>query len=87
MKEIYFIVQNMKAGSTLLRAHQIQEVLLNQYNLYSQVIDINMISQLKEKKNCIFIWIGPIGYKYISSLSQSNINILDIVDKYLYNKE
>lgn len=87
MKEIYFIVQNIKAGSTLLRAHQIQEVLLNQYNLYSQVINIDMISQLKEKKNCIFIWIGPIGHKYISFLSQNNINILDIVDKYLYNKE
>jgi len=87
MKEIYFIVQNLKAGSTLLRAHQIQEALLKHYNSYIQVIDINMISQLKEKENCIFIWIGPIGNKYINSLPQTNINILDIIDKYLYNKD
>jgi len=86
MEEIYFIVKDLKFGSSILRAHQIQAV-LKHYNSCIQVIDINMISQLKEKENCIYIWIGPIGHKYINSLSQKNINILDIVDKYLYNKD
>jgi len=87
MKEIYFIVQNLKAGSTLLRAHQIREVLLKHYKTNITVIDISMILQLKQKENCVFIWIGPIGHKYINSLSQKNVNILDVVDKYLYNKK
>lgn len=86
MKEIYFIVQNLKAGSTLLRAYQIRDELLKYNKQQIIVIDINIISQLKNKENSILIWIGPIGHKYINTLSKTNINILDIVDKYLYNK-
>ena len=87
IKLVYFIVKDLKAGSTLLRAYQIKDTLLKYYNSDFQVIDINMVSLLKEKENCIFIWIGAIEYKYINLLSKKNINILDIVDKYLYNKK
>jgi hypothetical protein len=93
-KKIYFIVNNKKSGSSLLRAYQIKEKLdifkkkfisKNIRNLNINIIDKKRIPALYNQSKCICIWLGTIGHNYIKKLSQ-HYHILDIIDKYLYYK-
>ena len=86
MKNIYFIVKNKNAGSTLLRAFHIISALPDNFRKVSEIVELKNIRNLTNTKNSIIIWIGHLGYKYINLVSKYNYHILDIVDKYLFNK-
>ena len=87
MRTICFIGNNIKSGSSILRIHQIIE----QFNDINVEFNIkifhskNMID-LKHIKESILIWITPIIHLHIKNIDPSNINILDIIDKYIYEK-
>lgn len=88
MYNIYFIIKDIKTGSSLLRAKQIKDKLLENINILNiNILEIKNIKNIFNKENNILIWIGPIGNNYINKIHKNNIHILDIVDKYLYNKK
>ncbi len=80
MKSIYFFSSNIKQGSTLLRGHQIKACL--EKNIPNK---IKVTTPDCKVKNAIIIWIGPHRHKY--RIDKSNINILDVVDKYIRQKK
>ena len=90
-RNIYFIVQNMKMGSSIMRAHQIKQQLLH-YMDNIKIIDLQMLTNnILLEENNIFIWLGPIFNNFIDIIKKSkqnnNQHIMDIIDKYLYNKK
>ena len=87
MKNIFFIVKNLNCGSSQMRAWQIKKELKNKIENKIQIIDLKHIEQLFEKKNSILIWIGPHLHRYNLKIHNTNINILDIVDKYIREKK
>ena len=80
MKEIYFY------GNNPLRVYQIKYYLNKYFNKYNIKI-INNISNLKLIKNSIIIWVKPEIHKYKNIIDKSNINILDIIDHFIYYKQ
>tara|TARA_B110000977_G_scaffold20828_1_gene24890 strand:+ start:426 stop:2276 length:1851 start_codon:yes stop_codon:yes gene_type:complete len=88
-RNIYFIVQNMRMGSSIMRAHQIIKPLMT-YMDNIKIIDVNQLnkSNILLTKNNIFIWLGPIFNNYITIIKKSkkmnNQHIMDVIDKYLY---
>ena len=91
-RNIYFIVQNMRMGSSIMRAHQIIKPLMT-YMDNIKIIDVNQLnkSNILLTKNNIFIWLGPIFNNYITTIKESkklnNQHIMDVIDKYLYQEK
>lgn len=80
MKNIYFFSSNLNQGSTRLRGYQIKTVLEKKIPN-----KIRVCTPDSNVKNAIIIWIGPHRHKY--RIDKSNINILDVVDKYICSKK
>ena len=79
---IYFIVNNIKAGSTLMRAVQIRDELKKYYkNIF--VIKKEQII-LSEKG--FYVWIKYIDPFFVKKL-KSSIHVYDVIDYYIYDKK
>tara|TARA_Y100000389_G_scaffold204928_1_gene260918 strand:- start:11783 stop:12757 length:975 start_codon:yes stop_codon:yes gene_type:complete len=91
MNQLIFAVNNLCAGSTILRAQQIKEYFfIHNTTFKEEQLQISILEKTKISmniQNAIVIWIGGIGKDFIPKMHKSNIHILDIVDKYLYDKK
>ena len=90
------MITNDKLGSDNLRAKQIINVLnlnniqkIPQYEIGTFIKKKNLIDEIKNYNNCIFLWIWDIFDINLLKLvkDNNNINIYDCVDNYVYNQE
>jgi hypothetical protein len=84
-KTIYIVVKEIASSCAILRAAQIKEVLGKGRAV--MIIDRRQLYRLDSAWNDIIIWVGAACLRRRNTyVHQSNINILDVVDKYLYYK-
>ena len=79
---IYFVVENLKAGSSNLRAVQIQQKMMERIENKIKIIGKKQINKYEK---ALYIWVKFIDLNCINKDSKS-INIFDPIDNYVYQK-
>ena len=91
--KIVFVAYNNLIGSDNLRINNIANILKNKMDIiillqcYENTFTIRneLFDILREYEKCIFIWVWSINIETIKlTKSNNNINIFDLVDKYIY---